>query len=82
MQPGDGELPGGIPPHILAALDQTRAAADAKYTELVDALRSLGAEYGEYESLSVLGASLLKSASKEVLVSIVLTGMQRELRDT
>jgi hypothetical protein len=68
-----------IPPAVTASLDQHFAEADEKYGELVEMLRTLVGEHGTYGALAIMAHSL-ETASKKTLTSIVITGMQRDLR--
>ena len=68
-----------IPPRAVAELDQYLAEANEKYTELVELLRKLTAEHGEYEALAQM-ANSLDVAPKETLISMVVTGMNRDMK--
>ena len=67
-----------LPPGVVAELDQHFAEADEKYEQLVHVLSELAAEYGMYEAVAVMAKSL-DIASHETLVSMVVTGMRREV---
>ena len=73
------EFPTDIPAGILADLDQLQAEADRKYGEMVGLLRDMTGERGLYAAMAVMAASLEK-APQETLISMVLTGMAREMK--
>jgi len=67
-----------IPPGATAELDQLFAEANEKYATLVELLRKLTEEHGTYDALAIMGSSL-SIAPKETLVSMVITGMRRDM---
>ena len=68
-----------IPPRAVAELDQYFAEANDKYAELVELLRKMTADRGEYGALAEMARSL-DIASKETLISMVVTGMSRDMK--
>lgn len=67
-----------MPPDVVASLDQLMAEADDKYAQLVAMLNELTEEHGIYNAMAIIGTSLDK-APQATLVSMVLTGMRREM---
>lgn len=67
-----------IPPGVVAELDQYFAEADEKYEELVELLRKLTQENGLYEGIALMAKSL-EVGSHETLISMVVTGMRRDM---
>jgi len=67
-----------MPPGATAQLDQLFAEANEKYTELIEILRKLTEEHGIYGAMAIMGSSI-EAASNATLVSMVLTGMRREV---
>ena len=68
-----------IPPGATAQLDQLFAEANRMYGELIGMLIKLTEEHGIYRAMSIMGQSL-ETAPKETLVSMVLTGMRRDMK--
>lgn len=70
-------------PAAVAALMQIMAEADKKYDATVASLREIteDPDMDMYDALAVMGFAL-NNASKEQLISIVLTGLKREAYDT
>jgi len=68
-----------IPPRAVAELDQYFAEANDKYAALVELLRKMTVQDGEYEALAQMAKSL-DVASKETLISMVVTGMNRDMK--
>lgn len=64
-----------IPPGALAELDQTNAEAALRWGDLVEILAKLTEEYGEYGAMAIMSSSL-EVASKNTLISMVVTGMR------
>jgi len=62
----------------MAQLDQLFAQANQMYGELIEMLVKLTGEHGIYEAMAIMGKSL-EIASRETLVSMVLTGMRRDM---
>lgn len=70
-----------IPPAELAELDQNNAEAKQRWGELVEILAKLTEEYGEYGAMAIMGQSL-EVASKNTLISMVVTGMRVQMLHT
>jgi hypothetical protein len=67
-----------LPPGVEAELDQLYAETSDKFSQLVGVLTGLTVEYGIYGAMAIMGKSL-EIAPNATLISMVLTGMQREM---